>query len=317
MLFRSLEGELAELVEGKEQNQAKLLETKEKMSHDNTITFEEYLRQSKGTNFEKNPEKALAMEPECGIIREFTPEECMIPIRDESLVPDSKEIFYSQKTRDDELFTIKRNFESDKKGRIYSVYEVTDSADPSKVRTFSDKGLSRKAWLKKLPELLKYSGMIAGQPTTALSTEERLKAYIKGIDANFSKAPEEGQEETSDKEYSSKDAGEYVENAKKDKKQADNYDESLYTTVTVPAASVMKDGEGKLSLELAGGLVSGVPVTSVSKKSATLKINSDDIFEIKSSEGEVSKIKGVDILTELTSGKDREQAKNIHHAAKR
>ena len=312
-----LEGELAELVEGKEQNQAKLLETKEKMSHDNTITFEEYLRQSKGTNFEKNPEKALAMEPECGIIREFTPEECMIPIRDESLVPDSKEIFYSQKTRDDELFTIKRNFESDKKGRIYSVYEVTDSADPSKVRTFSDKGLSRKAWLKKLPEMLKYSGMIAGQPTTALSTEERLKAYIKGIDANFSKATEEGQEETSDKEYSSKDAGEYVENAKKDKKQADNYDESLYTTVTVPATSVMKDGEGKLSLELAGGLVSGVPVTSVSKKSATLKINSDDIFEIKSSEGEVSKIKGVDILTELTSGKDREQAKNIHHAAKR
>ena len=311
-----LEGELAELIEAKEQNKDKLKETEEKMSHDNTITFEEYLRQGKGTNFEKDPEKALAMEPECGIVREFTPEECMIPIRDESLVPDSKEIFYSQKTQDDQLFTIKRTFEADAKGRVYSVYEVTDAADPSKVRSFSDKGMSKEAWLKKLPKMLKHSGMIAGQPTTALSSEDRLKAYIKGIDANFSKAQEEGQEEHSEKEYSSKEAKEYVETAKHDKKQADSYDESLYTTITVPAATVMKDGDGKLSLELAGGLVSGVPVTSASKKGATLKINSDDIFEMKSPDGEISKIKGSDIIAEL-SGKSKEATKSIHHTAKR
>ena len=78
----------------------------------------------------------------------------------------------------------------------------------------------------------------------------------------------------------------------------------------------MKDGEGKLSLELAGGLVSGVPVTSASKKGATLKINSDDIFEMKSHDGEISKIKGSDIIAEL-SGKSKEATKSIHHTAKR
>ena len=309
-----LEGELAELVQAKEENKDKLEETKDKMSRDNTLTFEEYLRQGKGTNFEKDPEKALAIEPEVGIVREFLPIECMVPIRDEGLVPDSKELFYSQKTQDNELFTIKRTFEPDENGVFFSVYSVTDAKDPSNVKTFSDRGMTREAWMKKLPEMLKYAGMLADQPTTALVTEDRLKAYIKGLDSNFSKTQDEGSEE---KQYSSKEAKEFVEGIKRDKEQADRYDESLYTTITVPAAAVMSDGEGKMSLELAGGLVSGAPVTSANKKMATLKINSDDIFEMKKPDGEVSSIKGKDIIAELTSTKSKDESKAMHHTARK
>ncbi len=310
-----LEGELAELVQAKEENMDKLEETKDKMSRDNTLTFEEYLRQGKGTNFEKDPEKALAMEPEVGIVREFMPVECMVPIRDEGLVPDSKELFYSQKTKDNELFTIKRTFEHDENGVFYSVYSATDAKDPSVVRTFSDRGLTREAWMKKLPEMLKYAGMLADQPTTALQSEDRLKAYIKGLDSNFSKAQDEGPEE--EKQYSSKEAKEFVEEAKHEKQQADRYDESLYTTITVPAATVMSDDEGKMSLELAGGLVSGAPVTNATKKTATLKINSDDVFEMKNTDGEITKIKGKDIIAELTSGKSQAESKAMHHTARK
>ena len=311
-----LEGELTELIEARNQNQNLLEETKEKMSHDNTISFEEYLLQGKGTNFEKDPEKALAMEEECGIIREFMPEDCMVPIRDENLVPDSKELYYSQQTADDELFTIKRAFEKDDQNMVYSVYSVTDSKDPSKVYSYSDRGLSREAWMKKLPEMLQHAGMVADQMTTAHRSQDRLSAYIRGIDGNFSKAPKEGAGEKT-KEFSSEEAKEYVEKGIKDKKQEDAYEESLYTTITVPSSMVMTDGEGKMSLELAGGLVSGAPVTSASKRNATLEIKSDDIFEVKSPDGEKTKITGADIIAELTNPKAKEEAKAVHHSARR
>ena len=72
-----------------------------------------------------------------------------------------------------------------------------------------------------------------------------------------------------------------------------------------------------MSLELAGGLVSGAPVTSANKKMATLKINSDDIFEMKKPDGEVSSIKGKDIIAELTSTKSKDESKAMHHTARK
>ena len=47
-----------------------------------------------------------------------------------------------------------------------------------------------------------------------------------------------------------------------------------------------------------------------------VRTSEDDIFEMKSPDGEISKIKGSDIIAEL-SGKSKEATKSIHHTAKR
>ncbi|HOO79984.1 MAG TPA: hypothetical protein PLQ04_06315, partial [Lachnospiraceae bacterium] len=80
------EKELAMLLDAKSENSDLLKESKDKMDHENEIDFAEYLKQGEGTLFEKDPEKALEQEGICGIVREYTPYECMWPVRDEDHV---------------------------------------------------------------------------------------------------------------------------------------------------------------------------------------------------------------------------------------
>ena len=78
------------------------------MSHENEIDFAQYLKQGEGSLFERDPEKAMEQEKMCGIVREYEPYDCMWPVRDEDHVPKSKEVFYSQTTKDEKIHVIKR-----------------------------------------------------------------------------------------------------------------------------------------------------------------------------------------------------------------
>ena len=100
------------------------------------------MKQVYGSCFEDDPEKALNQAQTCGVVKEFMADDCMYPIRDSGLVPDSKEVFYNQKTGDDILLTVKRSFEVDENGVVYSVYEVTDPVSGAKNAPISDKGYS-------------------------------------------------------------------------------------------------------------------------------------------------------------------------------
>ena len=117
-----IEKEIEMLLDAKKQNEDLLTESKEKLEKDNVLDFAEYLKQGEGSLAEFDPALAMTQENVCGIVREYTPYECMWPVRDEKLVPESKEIYYSQRGSDDQMHVIRREFLSDEHGTIYSKY---------------------------------------------------------------------------------------------------------------------------------------------------------------------------------------------------
>lgn len=112
----------------------------------------------------------------CGIVREYTPYDCMWPVRDEDHIPETGEVFYSQVTSDEKIHMIKREFRKDDAGHIYSEYKVRMPGS-SEVKIFSDYGLSREQWKKQIPAMLKEAGLENGQKTAVVQSEERFKKY--------------------------------------------------------------------------------------------------------------------------------------------
>lgn len=284
--------EIEALEQGKNQNGELLAESKEKMDKNNVLDFADYLKQAKGTEFLDNSELAMLQAQTCGMVREFMPEDCMYPIRDAGLVPESKELYYSQKTGDDELLTVKRSFETDEKGLIYSVYEVSDPVTGAKFEPVSDRGLTMEAWNKKLPEILKDAGMMKDEPMTVMRSEENLHDYILGLDTNFTKAREDGQEISGEAQI-------VIDKVRKDTEQASAYARSFYSTVTVPSETVMPNENRILSLELDDGLVEGVSLVGINSDSAKISIRSDEKYSYTGADGKEKTLTGDEILKAL------------------
>lgn len=303
------------LVEAKNENSENLKSSMEQMEKDNVLEFSEYLKMGKGTLFETDPKVALNQEQICGMVKEFMPYDCMYPIRDEGTVPDSKEVYYSQKSGEDSIRTVQRTFKTDEDGIVYSTYKVVDPKEPGNVRIFSDKGISKEDWKEQLPELLKEAGMMSNMPTTAIRSKERLRKYVEGLDGNFTKAPKEdvGQ----DINFSSEEARKYVEAVAIDNERRAAYEESLFTTVTVPASAIMTDREQVLSLELTEGLFKNVELVSMDKEEAQVKIKADAIYVLEREGGKPISLTGDDVIKSLGKTAGEEASKNLHKAASR
>lgn len=301
------EKELAMLETGKSQNKELLEESKEKMERDNVLDFAEYLKQGKGTLMETDPEMALTQENICGIVREYSPYECMIPIRDESLVPDSKEIIYSQRTSDDKIHVVKRKFLEDEHGNIYSEYRIKIPGSTDE-KCFDDRGKTMDEWKKELPKVLEAGGFL-DEPTAVSQSEERFLKYKEFLERNFLNAPEEGQEKA--EVYSSEEAKEFVESMKKDMRQERDYEESLYTTVSVPATKIMADGEQVVCMELSEGLVKGIVVESMDESTARVFVKEDSVYSVVKPNGQTKEMSGRDIIDEATKSAREELAKSI------
>ena len=298
------EAELKMLQLGKSQNEELLAESKEKLERDNKLDFAEYLLQGKGTTLETDPALALAQENTCGIVREYTPYECMYPIRDDGLVPDSKEVFYSQRTSDDQIHVIKRRFLNDEQGNLYSEYSIRIPGESTIIR-FDDKGKSKEEWEKEIPKVLEAGGFINGQPTAVTYSEERFLKYQEFIEQNFKKAPEnKGQEK--DPSYSNEEAKELIETHNKETEQKKVFEESFYTTVAVPASKVMADGEQIVCMELEEGLVKGVVVESMDDKTAKIFVKEDATYQVVKPDGSQKEMSGADIV-EATAKKAKEE----------
>lgn len=305
---KEAEEELKMLELGKSQNQELLSESKDKLEKDNVLDFAEYLRQGKGTLMETDPQMALTQENVCGIVKEYTPYECMFPIRDESLIPDSKEIYYSQRTSDDKIHVIKRRFLQDEQGNIYSEYSARIPGSTDVVR-FNDKGKSKEEWEKEIPKVLEAGGLLADKPTAVSQSEERFIKYKEFLERNFKEAPKEGQEEAA--VYSNEEAKEFVEGYAREKKQERDFEESLYTTVAVPAAKVMADGEQVVCMELTEGLVKGVMVESMDEATAKVFVKEDAVYSVVKPDGSTKEMTGADIVAEATKSAKEEVAKAI------
>lgn len=303
------------LEEAKSENSENLKSSKEQMEKDNVLEFSEYLKMGKDTLFETDPKAALNQEQICGMVKEFMPYDCMYPIRDEGTVPDSKEVFYSQKSGEDSIRTVQRTFKTDEDGIVYSTYKVVDPKEPGNIRIFSDKGISKEDWKEQLPELLKEAGMMSNVPTAAIRSKDRLRKYVEGLDGNFIKAPKET--EGQEKGYSSEETKKYVEAVAFDNERRAAYEESLFTTVTVPASAIMADGEQVLSLELTEGLVKNVDLVSMDKEEAQVKIKSDAIYVLDREGGKSISLTGGDVIKAIGKSAGEEASKNIHKSASR
>lgn len=292
------EKELAMLLDAKSENADLLKESKEKMEHENEIDFAEYLKQGEGSLFEKDPEKALAQEEVCGIVREYTPYDCMWPVRDEDHVPESGEVFYSQTTSDEKIHMIKREFRKDDTGHIYSEYKVRMPGS-SEIKIFSDYGLSKEQWKKQIPAMLKEAGLENGQKTAVVQSEERFKKYQEYVEANFRKASE-GETPKEASECSSEEAKEFVNAHNRSVSDKTDYEETLYSTVAVPVAKLMPDGEEVMCMEISEGLVKGVMIESMDSKTAKVFIKDDATYSVTKHDGTTKEMKGSDIAKSVT-----------------
>jgi len=289
---KELENELAMLIDGKAQNEMLLAESRDKFDKDNVLDFAEYLKQGEGTLAEYDPELALSEENVCGIVKEYTPYECMWPVRDKSLLPESKEIFYSQRTSDDKIHVIKREFCTDDHGQIYSQYYIKNPAT-NKESVVSDYGYSKEKWEKEIPKILKESGFVNEEPTAVVHGEERFVRYQEFVEENFKKA--QAAKETNNT-YSSEEAEKFVVSHNKDTKQRQNYEDSLYTVISVPVTKIMTDEEEVMCLELSEGLLKGVQIDSMDAKEAHCFIRPDITYPIVKPDGAKAEMSGEDII---------------------
>ena len=295
------EAKLKMLEEAKAQNKELLDESKAKADKDNVLDFAEYLKQGEGTIAEFNPEMALSQENACGIVKEYKPYDCMWPVREAELVPESKEIFYSQRTSDDKIHYIRRKFVEDEQGNIYSEYYVKIPGT-RKEEKFSDLGFSQKEWEAKLPEMLKLAGLENEQPTAVVRGQERFVKYQEFMEENFKKAQEKelgkDKDEAKDenKEYSSAEAKEFVETHNKEAEVKADYDNSQFTSMRVDANRMMYDKEGILCLQMDEGLLYGVVVDSMDEQYAQVFIKGDNAYSLIQPDGKQLKMSGAEIL---------------------
>lgn len=294
------EKELAVLEEAKGQNHKLLEESQSKLENDNIIEFAEYLKQGKGTLLEKDMDEAFEQMQTCSLVKEFMPYECMYPIRDEGLVPDSGEIYYSQVAEDKTVYTIKRDFSLDEQGLVYSTYHVTQGENAEKEIVFSDKGFTEEAWKAQLPNLLKESGMLADVPTTAIHGKDRMMAYIDVLERNFKYAREQsGEEKDTEIVASNAETEEYIKEAKEERDLREGYERTKYTTIIVPATAIMPSGEMITSLELTEGLVEGITVEKMDSETAVVSLKEDAIYRMERPDGGYKEIKGIEVIEEM------------------
>lgn len=289
------------LEEAKSQNEELLNESREKMEHNNTIDLTEYIQQGEGTDLINDPDRALEQAQSCGVVREYKVDECMKPVRDPALMPESGVLLYCQKVGDSQLLTIKRNFELDDKGLVYSLYEISDPVSGRMIKTVSDKGLSGEAWNETLNGILADAGMLKDQNVTIMRSEDDLKDYVMIMDRNFTPARKEGGQEISE------DARAVIEEARKDTLQKQGYMHSFYKTLEVPAERVMSNENMMLSLELDDGIVEGVTLVGMDEEKARVSICSDAEYKVRGADGKTKTLTGEDIMKSI-EGRDKAQS---------
>lgn len=138
------------------------------------IPIEGYLASAKGTEFERDPDKAIA-EYNQGVpmVRSQTAKECMQPIRSPFLIPTSKTQYYLPESG----VTIERTYHEED-GVAYSDYSL--KTDQGEVHKFSDKGVTKEKWNSEiLPKIFDIAGIVEGIKCKIFETVEQVKAYLK------------------------------------------------------------------------------------------------------------------------------------------
>lgn len=141
------------------------------------IPLERYLSKAKGTEFERDPDKAVA-EYNKGVViaRDMDVKDCMQPIRSPYLVPVSKVQYYVP----NKDITIERTYHEDN-GIIYSKYSFKTRM--GEMYEFSDKDMTRDKWNnEELPKILDIAGIVDCVKCKIFEKIEQVKAYFTYFD---------------------------------------------------------------------------------------------------------------------------------------
>lgn len=287
------QAELIALEDAKEQNKNLLEESKLKADRDNVLDFAEYLKQGEGTLLETDPALAIKQVNECGLVKEYKAYDCMWPVREEDMIPDSGNVYYSQTTKDQEVHYIRREFKKDDHGQIYSEYFIKMPGSGSE-KIFSDVGLSRADWEKQIPNMLAAAGLQNDEPMAVVQSTERFAKYREFVEANFKHA--RGESSGEDKTYSSEEAKDFVEGHNKKLKETKDFEDAMFTKLSVSSDRLLYDDENVLCVETKDGLLRGVMVDHVDEKSADIFIKTDNTYQLMKPDGKKTEISGAELI---------------------
>ena len=249
------------------------------------MSLTDYLKTAKGTEFEKNPEKAIAeLEKGVEIGPKLTAKECLQPIRDKSYMPNTALMFYLPDTGS----IITREFFEDKDtGLMYSNYSF--KTKDGEIHRYTDHNLTNEKWNEEiLPNLMDKASLIEGTDCRMFDQLDKLHAYLRYHDqvrpeseVRIEKAIKEGQPV-----FSSAETEHEVNYAvtQKMKGLVSAKVENEKITISVDPNQLVRQG-GKLSLRLDGGntfLISKTDNERVEGGKAVFEIEKDaKILHIK------------------------------------
>lgn len=139
-------------------------------------SIQEFLQQCKNTDLESDPEIARAeMDKGVEIGPKISAKECLQPIRDKSLMPDSKIMFYVPEIG----AVITRDFNVDEKTNlVYSDYTIKTQS--GEIMSFSDRNMTKADWNDKvLPDLLQNAGVLEGTLCRAFNDQAKLERFLQ------------------------------------------------------------------------------------------------------------------------------------------
>lgn len=171
-----LNNEIA-LLEQARDEASKSLDKYEKIAETGgVITMEDYLRTGRGGTFEEDPDKAISEINE-GIEQgsKMSMKECLQPVRDESLMPESKIRFYLP----DMGVEICREFHLDDDTKlVYSDYSLT--TEKGEKVEMSDKNISAAKWNEEyVGKLLDAAGCVESTKARVFTSQEAMERFIK------------------------------------------------------------------------------------------------------------------------------------------
>ena len=262
---------------------------KNRMENGLGMSFMEYLQTAKGTEFEKDPEKAMYEYMHgVDIAPSFSAKECMQPIRSKDLMPDSKVRFYVPEIG----VTVTRNFEIEN-NIVYSNYSF--KTDSGEMYEFTDKDMTKEKWNDEvLPNLFDKAGILENTQCRTFDSKERLEKYARFFNKLTPPSEKKVQVDsrTGELVFSSAEVKAAIEKAVNDKTKglaSANITNSFDTvSFTVPQDKIYMD-KGRLSFDFQDKtyrLDGDLPqINSMDGGNITFTVKKSDSFKFASKEG--------------------------------
>lgn len=269
-----------------------LNDKKTMVENDGVMSFQDYLATSVGTEFEKDPEKAMA-EYAKGVDMgpSLEAKDCMQPIRSKALMPDNAIRFYVP----DMGVAITRKFEIEN-DIVYSNYSF--KSESGEMYEFSDKDMTKAEWNARiLPGMLDKAGIQEDTPCRAFDSEEKMQAYEKYHNNTTLKSEERfAFAERKLLGFSTAEAEQNIRYALEDKMKgiaSAKVDENE-VHISVPVEQLIQK-DGKVSIQAGDTLYQFEGVIPRAKDDGiyTIAIKKDSVVMVKEKDGSEKQISGV------------------------